>query len=61
MGTKPVLAKAELYEVLNAMTERLETMDVTHYEDIVTERSSSDLDDAELIETLTIRWRRLPQ
>jgi hypothetical protein len=55
-----VLAKAELYEVVNALAERLETLDVVAYEDILTERNSSDLPDAELIETLTIRWRRLP-
>jgi hypothetical protein len=55
-----VLAKAELYEVIRRLTEWANVMEVDDYEDTITERNAYGAPSGEMIETLTIRWRRPP-
>jgi hypothetical protein len=55
-----MLAKAELYEVIRRLTEWAAVMEVDDYEDTITERNAYGAPSGEMIETLTIRWRRPP-
>lgn len=55
-----MLAKAELYEVIRRLQEWANRMEVLDYEDTITERNAHGAPSGEMMETLTIRWRRPP-